>query len=413
MRCETGVFGRTFMTYKIRLRQCELDIDAIFVYAFVAITLYSRLFQWNSMVSAIFSLVLGIGALRGYAVCIKQRFMLPIGLGLFFLGCWLFCFVMRGFFQPTYADNLGDILRTVCYIGLAVLLLKKSIGLWGSGLLLVICAGFIIARLLMGVDAGDIVLNASRNYVSVILLFCILLYYLALYQSGRRGLVLVLFPAIVFFAVCVAASGRGGILTSGFLLCMLCVYELLHLSGRRAVKGLWIFFLIIAAAVICYLFLTQRITLTLGKFGSRGMIDSARLEIWATFFKNNTNSVVDFLCGSDISTFRVDNNVHNSFLQCYEDFGLIAFCGLVVLSVKAVIDGIRQRDLFWTILILTLFLRAFTDKLFYSSYCELFLYYFLMYWRYQKRIFSDQTVDIVQDSGYNRRSLNSNVSRNF
>lgn len=193
-----------------------------------------------------------------------------------------------------------------------------------------------------------------------------------------------LWPAILFFSLCFLAIGRGGILTSSFLLITLSFYRLKHVRNIYK-KYTYIFMAAIFAVLLCAYALSTATDISdlFPRFQTKGAIDNSRLIIWTSYLINNLQSVHEFLFSSDIQKIvaRFEGNLHNSLLQCYASFGLFVFIIIIGCIYMSLIYGIRNKEYIWSILFLTLILRSLTDRVFFQGYCEIYLYYFILAWK--------------------------------
>lgn len=354
-------------------------INIIFLYSFFVLTIILFLYSYESQLFTLRLLFLEVAALVGFAACIiKRRCFFPIQVATFILINWLLCALLQE--QLNY--EWSNLLYTLSYVGLASLLIISKDNLTVTAGLIIWGFLTIGIKLLQGVPVQNILLQNSENYISVLLLFLIIPFYLARY---RRGKSIPLIPAIIYFLICVLVYGRGGILTSGFLLIALCLYKL-HTIKNKWIKRSIILLILCCGGIILISIVEQEfLEKWFSKFYTEGVNDSARLEIWTQFLQNNKESFDTVLVGSNIFRVRLDGNLHNFLLQAYASFGLIGALGIIVEIIKALWRGIKQREILWVILFLTLLIRAFTDRVFFQGYCEVFLYYFIMYWKLENK----------------------------
>ncbi len=353
--------------------------DYLLVYSFFVLTLYIYLIDYeNEYISNTRYVLLAIAAIRGYYICIKKKFWLPMLLAIFFSVNYFICII----FQQSVNLPFSSYTYTILYIGLAILLLEESYGIIGSGILLTACVGIILLRYLRGVNPNRILTFTSRNYISILVLFVLILFYLALLKQGVDGYFALLIPAVLFLIICAIGYGRGGILAGTFLFGALLVYESFKVQNTWRRTFIRIIALVIVLGVIIYLAYNNLLIFFMGKYTVSTTSDE-RIAYWNTFLNNNTKSITNLLFGSNTSLIRTDHNLHNSYLQCYASYGLIAVITVIVMIIRSYVNGIKSKDYVLLILMSVLFIRAFTDRLFFQGYCEVFLYYFLLYWEYK------------------------------
>ena len=241
-----------------------------------------------------------------------------------------------------------------------------------------------------------ILLANSRNYISALLLTVMLFYYVSCHDKTKYFLVT---PAIISFLISIYATGRGGIISTGFLAGALLIIKIREIENK-SLRRLLIFILIVVA-IVTLVYLTgigetkfqDFLQKNFSRFYLKGAGDTARSDIWNAFLENNKRSIVSFIFSSDTTLARSDGNLHNSFLQSYASFGLMGFMIVVIMTFRSLIIGIKERDVLLTILFTTLIIRAFTDRIFFQGYNEIFLYYFMFYWdihRFERKTVSNR-----------------------
>ena len=306
-------------------------------------------------------------------------------LATFLLMCWLICVLLQNGYINYPIDNM---LYTILYLGLSVLILRNLYNHYIALALYGITIASIIKKLAQDTSINAILFANSRNYISVLLLFTLLLYYISCHDKNRHLLVT---PAILYFIVSIIATGRGGIFSSGFLAIGICVYKAFSLENKYAKRLLWLVIIILTLISVALASSVSDNTIGgfLGNYFNvlrvKGITDVTRQKIWTSYVKNNHCDLLTFLVGSDTHLVRRDGNLHNSFLQAYAAFGFVGFAAIIILVLKALIQGLKNKDWLWIILYVGLILRAFTDRLFFQGYCEIFLYYFILYWDYKRK----------------------------
>ncbi len=380
------------MKLSLRIKPNAWSINNTCIYIFFIMTAIIFLYQYDNLAFNLRYGFMSIGAILGFWICInnKNKFYQPLILLIALSICWLFCFLgQSGYLNYSFANYL----YTVLYIGLSVVLLRNE---YNHSLTLAIyffTALTILLRIIQNVNMNHILLANSRNFISVLLLLPLLFYYVSCHDKKKPIYVL---PAILYFYISIYAVGRGGIVSSGFLVIALCIYKITQIENKNIKRLMWLIIIIIAFTVGLYM--SNLNSLVIGRFLNsyfsrfllKGATDTSRVTIWNEFFTNNLDSLASFLLGSNTSLVRYDGNLHNSFIQAYASFGLMGFLILLVLLGRAIIQGFKQRDALFLILLFGLSLRAFTDRVFFQGYCEIFLYYFILYWDYKKHYFFAQ-----------------------
>lgn len=377
----------TIRIKKIRSQDIVNKIGNICLYAFLFLTTYIFLYRYDHTMFLIRYAFLIVGALVGYAKCFRgrNRFSnVPV-----FAFMMSILWIIASWGQNGYENyGVSDFIYTICYIGICILVLQNeyshiiSLGLYG------ITAITILIRVLQGVNKNLILLANSRNFISILLLSTMLLYYISCHDKKKPILVT---PVLLYFYINVYATGRSGIIVSGFLTLGLLIYKYLSIENKNIRRLMGLAIVIVLLTVGFYVavwdgyLIESFLRRNFSAFFTRGMDSNGRDEIWGTFLKNNGKSVLNFLFGSDSSLAMNDGNLHNSFLQSYASFGMIGFVVIIVLVVRAFATGIKEKDYLWLILFSCLVLRAVTDRVFFQGYCEMYLYYFLFYYSYHKK----------------------------
>ena len=359
---------------------CSLGNGCLYVFFISTAILY--LFRMDILMLSIRMLFMIIGMLicvfiyrKKYSIYVQP---LILSSSLFF--CWIVC-MLAG--SKNYSCT--DMLFTFSCIWLSILIIKNMyshfmpIFIWGA------TASIMLLKIMQNVPPNDMLIGVSRNFISVLLLSFVLFYYISCHDKNRD---FSLIPAAISFYISIYAIGRGGILSTGFLLISLSLYKIQKVS--KSCRYLFFASIItIFFSLLIYLvgtdsdFISNLLYKKFSRFFDAGAIDSARLKIWGTFLSNNLQSVENFIVGSDVTIpfRRFKGNLHNPFLQAYASFGIIGFSMCTILTIRAFIIGMEKKDVFWLILFSTLIICSFTDRLFFEGYCEIFLYYFIFYWK--------------------------------
>ena len=331
----------------------------------------------------IFLLRLGfllVGAVVGYIACFRKKKTRSILFFPFaFAYSWVCCYLSQG--KPNC--SAVDMLYTLFYVGIAVAMLynvkyMKNISL-GMAVMTML---YILYKLFIGVPFIHILTATSQNYISVLILFFLLLYYTSCHEANEGFFV---FPSYMFFVCCLLVRGRSGIVLSAAFAIAVTVFKINMVEKKMYRNLLKVAIVRMLAVAAWYLFTIIKERkgdlngTALARFTNKGTIDAERLIIWKAFFTNNLRSVSTFLWGSDTSLIREDGNLHNSFFMCYAKYGLFMFVTMLSLIAYSLILALKNKQYFMLLLFSTLLLRAFTDLIFYQGYCEMFLYYFVFY----------------------------------
>ena len=358
------------------------------LFVFIFLTSYIFLFRYDHTMFIIRYLFLISGAALGYLKCIfidkPRRIAIPL-----FALCIVILWGIAFLGQKGYKNYpASDMLYTFCYIGISYFILEGKHSRAITLCLFAFTAVVVLLRLFSDIDSNEILFANSRNYISILLLLSLLLYYINCHDNNKPILVT---PVLLFFFISIHATGRGGIIVSGFLTVSLLVYKFIHIKNKKF-KILLAFVLLIVLIIILFLLLGAELPIndllenSFSRFYLMGTSDTGRFDIWRKFFRNNALDVNRFLFGSDTQvTGWYEGNLHNSFFQSYASFGLLGFAIIVISIVLAGINGLKRKDYLWLALFISLLLRAFTDRVFFQGYCEPYLYYFVFYRYFHKK----------------------------
>lgn len=356
------------------------------LYAFLFLTTYIFLFRYDHTMFLLRFGFLILGAMIGYVKCISGKRKLQ-QLPLFMVMVSIF-WILSYLAQNEYENySPSNFLYTICHIGICVLVLQNEYGHWISLCLYGITSVSILSSVIQGVNKDLILLANSRNYISILLLSTMLLYYISCHDKKKPILIM---PVLIYFYINIYATGRGGIIVSGFLTIGLLVYKYMNVENKHLKRLMGFIIVIIVITVGAYIAVTDNCLIdnflnkNFSGFFTKGMDSNGRNEIWSIFIQNNNKTFLGFLFGSDASIAMSDGNLHNSFLQSYASFGLLGFILIIAMIIRALREGIKQRDFLWIVLFAGLILRAATDRVFFQGYCELYLYYFLFYYDYHR-----------------------------
>ena len=380
--------------FKIRKTEFSLGVIVgdLCLYAFFLLSLIIFLYSYSH---ALFLTRLGFmipGAIAGLIICIRNRKYST----LVYLLCIIVCYVFCTLVQSSLNYSVTDMIYTICYFGLAFVLLNNKYRHFATILIMAMGIGTVLLKIFQGISFNMILLANSRNYISALLLTVMLFYYVSCHDKTKYFLVT---PAIISFLISIYATGRGGIISTGFLAGALLIIKIREIENK-SLRRLVIFILIVVA-IVTLVYLTgigetkfqDFLQKNFSRFYLKGAGDTARSDIWNAFLENNKRSIVSFIFSSDTTLARSDGNLHNSFLQSYASFGLMGFMIVVIMTFRSLIIGIKERDVLLTILFTTLIIRAFTDRIFFQGYNEIFLYYFMFYWdihRFERKTVSNR-----------------------
>lgn len=269
---------------------------------------------------------------------------------------------------------------SLMYINMAILLLRYGPNFKYSKFLFYIVSLFFVCNMIIGVKSDTVLQHISRNYISVLMLVNMNLYYIGA-KGEKKDLGLL--PAILFFIISVWSVGRGPIITSGFFLTCILLIKIFREENKVYKKSLIISLIILIIILSIFVVDFDFILNYFVQFKIKGAVDASRISIYKEYFSASVNSISNFLLGVSIESLYsgqvYSGNLHNSFLQMHAYFGLTFSAVVLVLLFKSIIFFVKRKDFVMVALILTLLIRASTDMLFFTGYPEVFLYYYCLY----------------------------------
>lgn len=375
----------------LRVKTCSLTnvthhLGNLCLYGFLLLTTIIFLSQYNHTLFLLRFGLLAIGSLIGYSrFFFGKRDYRPLLLALSLSLCWGVASIGQLGYQNYSILNM---VYTVLYIGLGILVLLNTYSHTMALIIFLFTAGGILLKVIQGADVNHILLANSRNYISILLLLPLLLYYLSCFEKKKNVRIA---PVLLYCFICILARGRGGIVTAFFFFIAILIYKWAGIKNKSVkflVGCLTSVFVLFFAVVLLDNnagFLDRLAKGHFRMFYTKGFTDNARVTIWGSFLQNNVNSVREFVFGSDALRAMTDGNLHNFLLQSYASFGLAGFTLLTILMGRALVKGVKEKDYLWLILFVVLILRAFTDRVFFQGYCEFYLYYFIFRYPFKAR----------------------------
>ncbi len=226
---------------------------------------------------------------------------------------------------------------------------------------------FILAKYITVGDMNAIFSDSSRNYVSIMLMFSLTLYYLK--AKGRIKIL----PALMTFILCVIAIGRGGIISSGILLVSIILIKLY--KERKRPFFLFVVFLLLLIILIYMLIITNSDIFSMSNmfdgFAERGMSDNGRLSIWIAYLLKCKESSMYILCGAPLSTIpeivRFEGNIHNSVLCIHAYNGVLFLALIILLIVYSFCRAIKEKNFLYVVCFISFIVRGLTDSVFWGG----------------------------------------------
>lgn len=319
-------------------------------------------------------------------------------IGIFFLSYYafhlnrddVFSFIIPSLFITGIAINFifNDgalhpflIFELVSSIGLVLFMLKTRLNYRLAALVFYGLSLFFIVHMFNGSSPSDVLVAGSRNYISVLLLFTIILYLIAIRQ---KSLSLSIFPVFVFMVISVWAVGRSGILVSFLLFFSIFILnikryiKLLSLDGSLyQVLQQYAILIIFFSGVVYFTVSNYQLDFTsiFSRFYEQKLVEDGRLSILFDYIANL--EVKSFIFGFPESfTYFQGMIAHISYLNGHEVSGVFSILvfGIVM---YAVAKGFLLRDIYLLLLIAVL-LRGLFDTVMFVSGAFNFVFLYLV-----------------------------------
>ncbi len=232
--------------------------------------------------------------------------------------------------------------------------------------------------------SAQVYISSSTNFVSVYLLYPVLLYY-AIAEREKNTIDII--PAIVVFGVSVLSRGRGGMVATLFLLAgVLWFWVFSKIKERKNRLWIFLFIVLIISAILVVLMVNWEYMVShysaLEYFSSRGFRSLSRMQLWSAYFDHASANQSALLFGPFVEGIPVareyDGTLHNSFLNmhAYSGWFVIIAIGYIV---YAIVTGFRQKRYIYVLAFLVLLIRGFTDSIFFGTNGTPILLFFILF----------------------------------
>ena len=228
------------------------------------------------------------------------------------------------------------------YLGIAFLLINTRIILELSYIPFIINVVYLIIYYFSHNHMEGAFAEQSVNYVSVIILYSLVLIYVSQFQNNVNNDNYLLIAIGVFLSL--VAGGRGGLLSIVFLFGLTFLNNLLSKKKKDIIVNCLVISCVLFI-IIYYGIIKRNIWALFGTgFAERGMDSNGRTLVWGIYLLQCLQSPLNILFGVNIvNTIPIEifPHLHSSYLTLYADFGLIAFISILILLVKIVFNLYR------------------------------------------------------------------------
>jgi hypothetical protein len=322
----------------------------IFVYLVFLSDLFSYFFE-PSLVSKWIPFVSGSVIVFYMASCSIRFIYVCLSLTTVFIACKIF--------NQDSSLNLATVLINLslgCYIFLRGLNVRY---VFLFMMIIFLSLGF--RSYTSGGDPFNVLSSGSNNYISVIVLSMVLLYYAMAYKFEKLVSFMPAFIALVFS---VWAGGRSGIISSVLLLLGLFFYNLFCIKKKGSLSLYYAISILVVVALLLENFVVFYDVEDPNSFLWRFTMDMSsdgRLQIFKSYIQDMTVLQAIFGRGSDFIQNKLGMSVHISYIQWHVSFGLFAFF-LYVLVFWAYLKMFFINKLY-TVLMTVLLVRGSSDHI--------------------------------------------------
>ncbi len=233
---------------------------------------------------------------------------------------------------------------------------------------------FVLVRVLQNGGTRERVYDGySNNYVSVLLLSPAVLYYAVCSARNKKCSI---WPAVCVWGLSFVMAGRGGVLSTSFLLLGVLLHKFfLDEASRRdrVILGIILCMILIPAVIygLSSLFQSDSNLYIVDRINKNGLDGGQRLDIWNEYITDMFKSWQYLFFGvkQDIIVYaqQFSGNLHNSFLFVHAYLGIIGFVVFVGLVIRAFWKSIQSGKWLYFCALFTFAFRGFTDHVFGSN----------------------------------------------
>ena len=280
--------------------------------------------------------------------------------------------------------SFSSIVVNVLLIGITFIMLLRQWTYKEGRIVFYITALFMLYSAISRGNARRILIS-SNNYVSVLMLLAVSFYYIAVDLDSRKLRTIDILPAFMCFLLAIWARGRGGILSTAVLLVLIVLIYLKKLTNKRVKRTIFVIVILFAVGVFL---LIRNINLysafmTLGKWGTRGTDNAARIKIWGAYFSKMGESIGYILAGAPLSSIPIiaafGGNCHNSFIQLHAYNGIITFAVFFVMTIQAIVYYLKNENYVMAAMAAVIILRGSSDKFIFGQYGMPIMLFFALY----------------------------------
>ncbi|MBD5542602.1 MAG: hypothetical protein HDR00_15690 [Lachnospiraceae bacterium] len=297
--------------------------------------------------------------------------------------------ILSAFICTSYSNNMNisAIIYSIINLIIVFLMFNIEISVLTPWCLMATYSIYFFMVWLSNRGAHASFIGYSENYISIVMLIVVCVYFIACDENNKRPNIFFVIPGLIFS---IWAGGRGGILVFGILAIGMLVLDIFynHLLGIQDMT--WARVIAIIMLLLLIGWVSGFLQYTINILMKMGLYDAPRMRIWGYYFGILRRKPLGILLGGEIQSqpllFNwVGKNLHNSFLNIQAKYGLAFAIVSIFFLIRTIFYYIKERKFYMLLIASAFCLRAFTDLVFCNFWGEIIFYYFVLY------IFSSKT----------------------
>ena len=210
----------------------------------------------------------------------------------------------------------------------------------------------------------------SYNYISIYSVLPIIMYYFFAEKNEEN---IVIWPAFIGALTGMLAYGRGGIITSVFILMVVIANCAFANKKKNTIKKIVLIALLLISILIIGITYDRIINIVFfQKLMKYGLDSRGRTQIWSEYIVETFKNISNFIFGTNTKKINIislyDGNLHNSILNVHMYNGFFTFIWYIYFNLKCIITGFKYKKWIFLMCVFALILRGFTDNFLWASF---------------------------------------------
>lgn len=229
---------------------------------------------------------------------------------------------------------------------------------------------------------GGIYTNASRNFVSVYLMYPLVVYYSI---EAKKKVKINIIPVILVWTISLVARGRGGIISTTIFLVGVSIVVFLRMRSDKRIIISW---MVILCSIVMLtnskLFIERLKVASVMEFFVQNGMRSSRTMFWQEYLVLAKTNFKNFWLGFNIDNTYIGTNLggnpHNSFIEIHMLNGMISLIFTVLILFKNTILSLLTKNYLFLVCLVAITVRAFTDHVLWAAFGTPVFFYILLYY---------------------------------